>query len=227
MTVYKAGVMVVDGRILERDEIDRLGREALDGDDDALAKLVETHMRLFYKHAAAYSEVMEANEVVAIMVENVVEKFPHKFNPDRGNFTKFAKVYAKSGILWYLRFRRRVVHFPRRRKDLQEDFDNDPDGGVYTDCDCGDERTFNEFVDDDHRRRLREKIRESLQDLEPIDRELVRLRFGLRDNPDDPPGRMLYYKEIGDIMERSNEWARKRLIEALNKLQPRLAEFDD
>lgn len=215
--------MKYDGRILEKDEIERLGVEALDGNDAALHLLVETHINMFYKMAQPYRPAIEADEAVAIMVENVVEKFPHKFDPTRGNFTKYAKLYAFHGIQWYLKFRRKVVHFPRRRPDAGEIVSTEETSDLSKEPGAD---TFTQYVDDEHKAHLREVIRLSLQQLEPLQREVVRLRFGLDEAPD-APGRMRKYREIGEILGRSNEWVRVKLLESFAKLGPVLSRLVD
>lgn len=211
--------MTFDGRILGRDEMDELARDAIDGNDDALSRLVEGHIRMFYSMAQKYRNILDPDETVNIMVVNVIEKFRAKFDPNRGNFTKYAKWYAIAGIQWYLRTRLNLVHSKHitGADILPEDFM--PAQPSET------KRTL--FQDPEEWAMTKRKVRKSINKLNPLERQVVCLRFGistLRTNVD--PTKNSIYMQIGEVIGYSAEWVRRILDTALAKMGDDLGDID-
>lgn len=221
--------MQFDGRILDKDEMIQLTDRAMHGDTRAMHALIEGHLRMFYKMALRYQGIMHGDEVVAIMVENVLEKFDAKYDKSRGGFTRYAKFYALQGIDWYLKYRLRVVHTPcKREKKAITNIDN-----LYDDAQiCNDylEKTKHKgeltaIANEEKRLQVKRKIRAKLNHLTAMEKKVVRRRFGLGTGDKDHDGQT--YKVIGDALGYSHERIRQILNEALLKISPYMGEFVD
>lgn len=216
--------MNFDDRILSRDEIDALSLDALDGDTEALPLLIETHLRLFYKMAQKYKNILDPDESVSIMVENVIEKFPHKFKPDKGNFTKFAKWYAFHGIQWYLKFMLRVVHFPQREDDkIISNVECSQDESPYEKTSYVNE--LEENIVEEHKEYTRRLVMDQLYKLEPLEREVLKKRFAIYPLSQNVRPKLL--REIGEDFGKCSEWVRQKINSGLEKIKPWAEENQD
>ncbi len=164
--------------------------EALEQDSGMRAVLVEHNLRLVVYIAKKF-------ENTGIMIEDLISigtvglmKAINTFRTDKNiKLATYASRCIENEILMYIR----KNHFQKREISIDEPLHVDWDGNelLLSDVLGSDEDSVSKDIEADEERRM---VRASVGALSPREREIIELRYGLRD------GKELTQKEVADVL---------------------------
>ncbi len=189
----------------ERDCLER----ASQGDEEARNTLIEHNLRLVAHIVKKYyTKTRDQDDLISIGTIGLIKGIS-TYKPDKGvRLATYASRCIENEILMYFRAQRKSAG----DVSLSETIDSDAEGGNLSlmDVVCAEDDVFERLSSQDVYARLRRHVREGL---EPREREIVTLRYGLAG------GRRLTQKETAEKLGISRSYVSRIEKKALEKLK--------
>ncbi len=200
---------------LDPDEEARLFAAFKNGDRDARGRLIEHNLRLVaHIIKKYYSEAKNQDDLMSIGTIGLIKAID-SFKPENGTrFATYAGKCLQNEILMYFRSQKKLS----QEVSINETIDTDKDGNplTYIDVICTEDTIAEEI---DLKLKCRRAMRVIKEDLDPRERQVIVMRYGLDMRPAHTQ------REIASVLGISRSYVSRIEKSALEKLRLRLGQF--